>query len=138
MGLKCAKQGVTADVVAYASTKGLYSTIDEKQSRYQGRIVECALENDVETHTPSGLTRGRGWVMQKIRDDKDLPNDEKVYVRVSQSIQDGVTFANLVSRIAGATIPDPRTDTSMTPSRATRPNARPPPPVLKRKRADQK
>lgn len=75
------------------------------QNKIHHQIIECYYvthnicsirknENAVET-----IMEG-GWVAQKIRFDKTIPNDIKTINKVIQSIQDNITLETLISEIA--------------------------------------
>ena len=47
----------------------------------------------------SPIPRKGGWKCERIREDKNLPNDKRVVESVEQSARDGVTHAELMGKL---------------------------------------
>lgn len=88
----------------------------EKQEQY--KIWECMYDLNANTYKPminveesrqknecvydwSNMVQvpGGGWKVERIRTDRNIPNDEKVVDKVFKSIQDGLTYDKLIERI---------------------------------------
>ena len=72
------------------------------------RIVECVWDAELDcfeyaegdpTWDNPIICRG-GWRCERVREDKDLPNDKRVVQSVQQSAQDGVTKEQLMGRLS--------------------------------------
>lgn len=75
------------------------------QNKIHHQIIECYyVANNIcsirkDEHAVETIVEG-GWVAQKIRFDKTIPNDIKTINKVIQSIQDNITLETLISEIA--------------------------------------
>jgi len=82
-----------------------------------GAIYECMYDVDIYTLKPQlkwndetsavtyswkeGTKDRGGWVVERVRTDRKIPNDKRVVKSVFKSIQDGISFLDLIEYIEG-------------------------------------
>ena len=83
------------------------------------RVVECVYDPDwITIEYPQGsdghydweqpMPRRGGWRFERIREDKNLPNDERTVSSVELSAKDGVTQGELLHELGPMISPKPR------------------------------
>jgi len=54
-----------------------------------------------------------GWVIERVRTDKHMPNDYRVVMKVMESIEDGITFADLKAKFKTYKLQGKKTNAEM-------------------------
>eukprot|EP00928_Gymnodinium_smaydae_P071890 TRINITY_DN55365_c0_g1_i1.p1 TRINITY_DN55365_c0_g1~~TRINITY_DN55365_c0_g1_i1.p1 ORF type:complete len:429 (+),score=59.17 TRINITY_DN55365_c0_g1_i1:41-1327(+) len=93
-----------------AKAGGEFKALLQDPDKYHGRIGECRWQPAAKTFRPEEGTRftmegtweSGGWVLQKIREDKQQPNDMRTAKRVVESIDDDLSLEVLESQILEA------------------------------------
>ncbi|CAJ1438068.1 unnamed protein product, partial [Effrenium voratum] len=81
-----------------AKTGDVFKKLREDPGRFEGKIGECKWQPSAKTFTPAdhfkftmnGSWENGGWVLQRLREDKQEPNDLRTAKRVVESIEDNL------------------------------------------------
>jgi len=93
-----------------AKTGDMFKKLREDPAAFDGKIAECKWNASAKTFTPSdqlkftvnGSWEDGGWVLQRLREDKSLPNDLRTAKRVVESIQDDLNEEDLLTIVLKA------------------------------------
>merc|ERR1711862_895000 len=87
-----------------------FKKLVEEPDKYDGRIGECRWQPGAKTFKPEtdwkytidGSWEDGGWVLQKLREDKTIPNDVRTAKRVVESIDEDLSLEDLRNMILEA------------------------------------
>ncbi|CAK0906606.1 unnamed protein product [Prorocentrum cordatum] len=93
-----------------AKSGELFKELKSNPDAFDGVIGECVWQKEAKTFTPGnnnvytsdGAWEDGGWVLQRLREDKKLPNDLRTAKRVVESIEDDLSFEALNDKVMAA------------------------------------
>eukprot|EP00405_Crypthecodinium_cohnii_P049724 CAMPEP_0206608212 /NCGR_PEP_ID=MMETSP0325_2-20121206/52819_1 /ASSEMBLY_ACC=CAM_ASM_000347 /TAXON_ID=2866 /ORGANISM="Crypthecodinium cohnii, Strain Seligo" /LENGTH=673 /DNA_ID=CAMNT_0054125789 /DNA_START=90 /DNA_END=2111 /DNA_ORIENTATION=- len=93
-----------------AKTGDMFKKLQADPAAFDGLIGECCWRTDTKTFIPSshhvfvneGTWEDGGWVLQRLREDKSMPNDLRTAKRVVESIEDDLNLEDLHKLVMNA------------------------------------
>ncbi|CAK9018110.1 unnamed protein product [Durusdinium trenchii] len=93
-----------------AKTGEVFKVLKKDPKQFDGKIGECKWNPSAKTFTPTdafrftmnGAWEDGGWVLERLREDKEVPNDLRTAKRVVESIEDNLTEEDLAAYIVKA------------------------------------